>query len=79
MPAEITRVDPGHSWSWMVGGIEVEHTVEAAGKGSRLSMPVHARSAPWAPAAIVYAPVVGLIARRIVRVAERNEPSGEAG
>lgn len=78
IPAEITRVEPGHSWSWRVGGIVVDHIVEAAGDGSRLAMPVHAGSAPWTPAAIAYAPVVGLIARRIVRVAERDEPSGEA-
>lgn len=79
VPAEVTRVEPGHSWSWKVGGMVVDHIVETAGSGSRLAMPVHAESAPWTPAAIAYAPVVNLIARRIVRVAERGEAPRSAG
>ena len=74
LPAEILEVDPGKSWSWQVGGIVVNHVVEPAPGGSRLSMPVEHRGPIWAPAALAYAPIVGLIARHIARVAE-----GESG
>ena len=79
LPAEIIEVDPGRSWSWRVGGIVVDHVVSPAPGGSRLEMPVEAASAPWSPAAFAYGPVVGLIARRIVRVAESESARGDAG
>ena len=72
LPAEVTGVDPGRSWSWKVGGIVVHHVVTATPNGSRLAMPVESSGWAWSPAAKLYAPVVDLIARRIVRVAERD-------
>ena len=70
VPAEILEVVPGRSWSWRVGGIVVDHIVAPAPGGSLLEMPVRSSGALWTPAALLYAPVVGLIARRIARVAE---------
>lgn len=72
MPAEVTEVVPGRSWAWRVGGIVVDHAVTPTGAGSRLTMAVDSTGGPWSVAARLYAPVVGLIARRIVTVAERE-------
>jgi hypothetical protein len=71
LSARITEVIAGSSWTWRVGGIVVHHIVSPAPGGSRLEMPVEAGSKPWTPAALAYAPIVGLIARRIAQVAER--------
>lgn len=71
VPAEINEVVPGRSWSWRVGGVIVHHIVESTAGGSRLAMPVEAIGRAWSVPAALYAPVVGLIARRIVRIAER--------
>jgi hypothetical protein len=74
LPAEVTEVVPGRSWSWRVGGIVVDHLVTpAAGGGSTLEMKVDSTGGAWSLAARAYAPVVGLIAGHIVRVAERPE------
>ncbi len=70
--AEITEVTPGRSWSWRVGGLEIHHIVESSGPGSRLTFVVEPARARWAPAAAAYAPLVGLIARRITRIAEAD-------
>jgi hypothetical protein len=76
LPAEITEVIPGRSWSWRVGGIIVHHVVTPSGQGSELAMPVEHEGRLWAPAAVAYAPLVGLIARRIARVAEAGDIPG---
>ena len=72
LPAKILEVEAGRSWTWQVGGIIVEHQVMPAPEGSRLAMPVRPAGGLWKPAAMAYAPMVKLIARRIVRVAERE-------
>jgi uncharacterized protein YndB with AHSA1/START domain len=72
LAAEITKVTPGHSWAWRVGGLKVRHRIEPTERGSRLEMAVEAANGGWSPAAIAYAPLVGLIARNIARVAERE-------
>lgn len=72
LPAEVTDVVAGRSWTWKVGGIVVHHIVTPTSTGSRLSMPVEATGRLWGPAAALYSPVVGAIARRIVQVAERG-------
>lgn len=72
LPAKILGVEPGRSWSWRVGGLIIDHIVEPAGKGSRLSMPVRSAGPLWSPVAMAYAPVVDRIAKRIVEVAERG-------
>lgn len=68
--AEITGVAPGRSWSWRVGGLEIDHLVEPTERGSRLTFVVEPTRALWAPAAVAYTPIVGRVARRIARLAE---------
>jgi len=70
IPAEVTQVEPGRSWTWQVGGIVVRHIVTPTADGCRLEMPVESSGAPWSVAATLYTPFVGLIARRIARIAE---------
>ena len=72
VPAVVTEVVPGRSWSWRVGGIVVHHIVTPTDSGCRIEMPVESSGGPWTAAAVLYAPFVGLIARRIARVAERQ-------
>jgi hypothetical protein len=73
LAAEVTAVTPGRSWTWRVGGIVVDHLVTPAdGGGSSLAMKVDSTGGAWSLAARAYAPVVGLIARHIARVAERS-------
>ena len=74
LPARILEVDPGRSWSWQVGGLVVDHVVEKTAGGSKLSMPVRPARGLWKPAALAYAPLVSLIGRRIVNLAESDEP-----
>lgn len=71
--ARITQVNPGESWSWRVAGLRVCHVVRPApGGGSRIEHEVEGSAPPWSVVAIAYAPIVGLIARNIARVAERG-------
>ena len=71
--ARITQVSPGESWSWQVAGLRVRHAVRpASGGGSRIEHAVEGSAPPWSLVAIAYAPIVGLIAQNIARVADRN-------
>ena len=73
IPARITEVTPGESWAWRVGGIELRHTVVPRfGGGSRIEHVVQGSGLPWSAASLAYAPVVGLVARNLARVAERE-------
>ena len=53
-------------------GLHVRHSVRAAGGGSRIEHVLVGSSVPWSLAARVCAPIVGLIARNLARVAERD-------
>ncbi len=70
--AEITEVTPGSSWSWRAAGLDIHHRVAPSGSGSRLEFEVASRGGPRSALALAYAPVVGLIAKNIARVAERR-------
>lgn len=73
IPARIVAVAPGESWSWQVAGMTVGHRVVPLPNGrSRIEISTEGRSAPWSLAARLYAPVVGLIAHNVARVAERQ-------
>ncbi len=77
IPARIVEVAPGESWSWQVSGLRVSHRVTALPSGrSRIEMSVEGRSAPWSAAALLYAPLVGLIVRNVARLAEREATFG---
>ncbi|MGE5407732.1 MAG: SRPBCC family protein [Syntrophothermus sp.] len=73
IPARVTQVSPGESWSWQVGGLVVHHTVRPLPGGrSRLEQVVEGTARPWSAVALAYGPVVGLIGRNVARVAERG-------
>jgi len=73
LAARVTRVVPGESWTWRVGGLTVHHAVRPAPGGrSRIEHAVEGSAPPWSIAAIAYGPIAGLIARNIARVAERG-------
>jgi uncharacterized protein YndB with AHSA1/START domain len=73
LPAEVLDVSPGESWSWQVGGLRVRHAVHPLpGNRSRLEHELSGTALPWSAAALAYAPLVGLIALNIARVAARN-------
>jgi uncharacterized protein YndB with AHSA1/START domain len=76
LAAEILDVVPGRSWTWRVGGIRVRHAVHTLPGGrSRLEHEVTGTALPWSAAALAYAPLVGLIALNIARVAGRQGAS----
>jgi hypothetical protein len=65
VPAYVTAVDPGRSWTWRVGPLTLIHSVDPVGGGSRVSMTLDGP----APIVLTYAPVVGALTRRLARVA----------
>ncbi len=68
LPARVETVDTGRSWSWRVGPLRLRHQVLPQPEGSTVVMVVDAPAAlEWA-----YAPLVGLLTRRLARVAERG-------
>ena len=73
VPATITRVRPGHSWSWRVGPVELDHRVLPTPGGSRIEIHLGLTGAlPDLAATLAYGPICSLMARRIARVAERS-------
>ena len=73
IPARIVEVEPGESWSWHVAGLLIRHRVAPLPGGrSRLEQSVEGSAPAWSIAATLYAPLVGLIGRNLVRVAERD-------
>ncbi|MFN8159859.1 MAG: SRPBCC family protein [Solirubrobacterales bacterium] len=76
--ARVMEVIPDESWTWRVGGLVIRHTVRPLPAGrSRLEHVVEGSSARWSLAARAYAPLVGLIARNIARVAARGPTARE--
>jgi hypothetical protein len=59
--------------------MHVRHAVRPAAGGSRIELAVEGAAAPWSLVALAYAPVAGLIARNIARVAESEAGSPSAG
>lgn len=76
VPARIDAVDPGRSWTWSVGPVRLEHSVDPADADGevdgvrRRSVVTMTLEAP-APIAATYAPVVAFFTHRLARVAER--------
>lgn len=68
IPARITRVRPGRSWTWRVGGlVEMDHVVEPRGEGEGCVVTVTLSApGPLEPAlAAAYMPLVGVLVRRL--------------
>jgi len=73
VPARITAKRRGSLWSWQVGPLTVRHRVSAvAGGGSLVAMELE--SPLELALRVTYGPVVALLLRNLVRVAEREAP-----
>ena len=69
IPALVVAVVPGTSWTWTVGPMRLRHEVAQRGGGSTVIMTLDAPG----PVELAYGPVVGLLNRRLARVAGRGE------
>lgn len=70
VPARITVVEPGHSWSWRVGPFELDHIAETAERGSLSVIELRGRGLLGAALAAAYAPAVWVLNRNLARVAD---------
>lgn len=70
VPARITEVDPGRSWTWQVGPVSMQHTVEPAPPGSEVSVTLSSAAPVEAVLARTYGPLVQLLVTHLARVAE---------
>jgi hypothetical protein len=61
VPAKVTQVEPGRSWSWHVGPLRLDHTVHPTPVGCRVSTTLHGPAVLTAP----YGAVVQLLMRRL--------------
>jgi Polyketide cyclase / dehydrase and lipid transport len=76
VPARITAKRRGSLWSWRVGPVTVRHRVSAVAGGTLVAMELDA-PAPLEPALrLTYGPVVALLLRNLVRVAEQEWRAG---
>ncbi len=60
------------SWRWRVAGAELEHRVEARGAGCEVVIAIEAPAPAEAALRLTYGPLVALLVRNLVRVAERG-------
>ena len=73
VPATIVAKDPGRSWTWRVGPLELDHRVEPLpGRGARVSTDLRAAPPLEAALRVTYGPVVALLMRNLARVAARG-------
>ncbi|HYF26568.1 MAG TPA: SRPBCC family protein [Baekduia sp.] len=71
VPARITAVEEGRSWTWRVGVVDMEHRVERdPGGGCTVAVTLSAPGAVQAVVAAAYAPVVALMMRNLARVGD---------
>jgi hypothetical protein len=71
VPAAVVAKDPGRSWTWRVGPVELDHRVEPRAAGCVVAVDVRAPAAVEAVLRVSYGPVVAILVRRLARVAER--------
>ncbi len=74
IPATVTRVVPGESWTWQVGPVQLIHRVRAAetGGGSVLGTDLVASPPLEALLRVSYGPWTGLLMQVLAKVAERG-------
>ena len=75
VPASVTAVADGRSWTWTVGFTELDHRVDSDGAGGSI-VGVDIRAAPVVEAVLrfTYGPVVAALVRNLARVAGREKP-----
>lgn len=74
VPAHVTEVVPGRSWTWVVGGVRMVHAVDPAPSGCVVAVELHAAAPVEAVLRRTYGPLVDALVGRLARVAAR--PAG---
>lgn len=76
VPARILAVKPGRMWSWRVGPATLVHRVEPSADGCTVAIDLSATPpALEAALAATYGRLVGVLVRRLARVAAAREPA----
>ncbi|MDQ3357144.1 MAG: SRPBCC family protein [Actinomycetota bacterium] len=70
VPAVVTAKDPGRSWTWEVGPVSLVHSVTPLGSGCEVAVEISAPGPLETVLGVSYGPLVGLLVRRLARVAE---------
>lgn len=76
IPAQITAVDPGRSWTWEVGPVEMLHRVDRAAEGCTVAVEISAPAPIEAALRIGYRPLVELLLSRLLSESSRPLPVG---
>ena len=76
IPATITAVDPGRSWTWQVGPVEMVHRVDRAAEGCTVAVEISAPAPIEAALRIGYRPLVDLLLSRLLSESRRPLPVG---
>jgi len=74
IPAQITAVDPGRSWTWQVGPAEMMHRVDPTAEGCTVAVEISAPAPIEAALRIGYRPLVELLLGRLL--SESSRPLG---
>jgi hypothetical protein len=69
VPAKVTAKQAGRSWTWRVGPVDMVHEVRPAGDGCDVIVTMHAPGPLEPVLERTYAPVVGLLVRRLAQLA----------
>ena len=76
IPATITAVDPGRSWTWQVGPVEMVHRVDRAAEGCTVAVEISAPAPIEAALRIGYRPLVDLLLSRLHSESRKPLPVG---
>ena len=74
IPATITAVDPGRSWTWQVGPVEMVHRVDRAAEGCTVAVEISAPAPIEAALRIGYRPLVELLLSRLLSESRKPLP-----
>src|SRR3954447_8494418 len=72
VPVTILDKDPGRSWRWKVGPVEMDHRVEPRDGGCRVAVDIEAPGPVETAVRLTYGPLVALLVRTLARVAGRT-------
>ena len=76
IPATISAVDPGRSWTWQVGPVEMVHRVDRAAEGCTVAVEISAPAPIEAALRIGYRPLVDLLLSRLLSESRKPLPVG---
>jgi hypothetical protein len=78
VPVTILDKDPGRSWRWKIGPVEMDHRVEPRDGGCRVAVDIEAPAPVETVVRLTYGPLVALLVRNLARVAglTRGRPPG---